>query len=387
MRTRRALLGLAFLVIIGLLLGLTVAKFQRRFEDSVPVTMRVDRAGTQLNKDADVKLRGIVVGRVDEQRTENGRAVLTLALQPDDVDLIPANVRARILPKTLFGEKFVDLVVPPTGAVGRIAKGDVIGEDRSASALEVERVLADLFPLLRSLQPEKLSRALTGIADGLRGRGERLGANLEELDRLLAGIQPELPTIQADLSGFADLAESLDENAGELLAIARNVTVSAHTLNERDDVLLAFLRGTAGFVETTTAILDRDGDKLIRLADTSRPVLATVHAKRGSLPTTIRGLERLVADLNSALSPNPGRPEGALSIRLEPVPNRGAYTPADRPSYSAPTASIGPVGSPEEKAVIGAILGEVLDVLPEEVPDVAGLLYGPVLRGSEVALR
>ena len=31
------------------------------------------------------------------------------------VGLIPANVTARLLPKTLFGERFVDLVSPQAG--------------------------------------------------------------------------------------------------------------------------------------------------------------------------------------------------------------------------------------------------------------------------------
>ena len=37
---------------------------------------------------------------------------LTLGLYPSQRDTIPENVTARILPKTLFGEKYVALQVP-----------------------------------------------------------------------------------------------------------------------------------------------------------------------------------------------------------------------------------------------------------------------------------
>jgi virulence factor Mce-like protein len=389
---RRALFGVAFLMIIVLLLGFTVAKFQQRlpWQRTIPVTLRVSRAGTQLNNNADVKLRGIVVGRVSEQRSTGEGAELTLALDPADAKLVPTDVRARILPKTLFGEKFVDLVIPASSTGRPIARGTVIGEDRSEAAVEVERVLSDLFPLLRSLQPEKLNRALTAISDGLRDRGEQLGRSLEKLDGYLAGIEPELPAIQRDLSGLADLADSLGDNAGDLVRIARASTVSARTVTSREDILVSFLRGISGFTDVTTEILERDGDRIIHLSESSRPILQTVYDRRGIIPGTVKGLEQLVIDLNQALGQ--GKPEQpALSIRLEVVPNRGAYTVADRPKYGGSSAQVaasdtGTVGSPAEKAVLQTLLGAVLDVAPDDVPDVTVLLFGPVLRGEEVGV-
>jgi virulence factor Mce-like protein len=387
---RRAILGVSFLMIIVLLLGFTVAKFQQRlpWQKTVPITLRVSRSGTQLNDNADVKLRGIVVGRVSDQRSLGTGAELTLSLKPSDAELVPEDVQARILPKTLFGEKFVDLVIPDSSSGEPIRRGAVIAEDRSAEAIEVERVLADLFPLLRSLQPEKLNRALTAISDGLQGRGEQLGASLEKLDRYLGAIEPELPAIQRDLSGLADLAENLGDNAGDLVRIARASTVSARTLTTREDILVSFLRGISGFTDTTTAILERDGDRIIRLSETSRPVLQTVYDRRGILPGTVKGLEQLVIDLNQALGQNkPEQP--ALSIRLEVVPNRGAYTPADRPSYSndrSVSADSGTVGGPAEKQVLQTLLGAVLELPPTDVPDVVVVLFGPVLRGEEVGV-
>ena len=407
---RRSLQGVAFLLVLVVMLGLTVAKFQRRFESSVPVTLRVARAGSQLEKDADVKLRGIVVGRVASKSANAGIAVLRLALQPDKVRLIPADVRARILPKTLFGEKYIDLVMPEGGgSAARIKRGDVIDQDRSTPALEIEQVLGELFPLLRSLEPEKLNATLTAIADGLRHRGDALGQSLANLDRYLAGIEPELPTIQADLSGLADLAESLGDNADDLLALARNAAASSRTLTAKSDVLAQFLRGTAGFTGTLTAILQRDGDRLIRVSETSRPILELVHARRGVIPPTVRGLEKLLISLNSALDhgPNgercdlPAEPANpficALDIRLEITPNRGFYTApcayptcgeeSAAPGVAPPPTTTGSVGSPAEKQLLADLLGPVLQIPGDEVPDVAGLLFGPILRGAEVRLR
>jgi virulence factor Mce-like protein len=400
---RRVFQGLAFLVVIALLVGLSVAKFQRKIFNppEVPVTLRVDHAGTQLGQDADVKIRGINVGRVASQTADGQTVTLALKLSKGKVRYVPRNVRARLLPKTLFGEKFVDLVVPPEGAATEhVQPGDTIPEDTSKSALEVERVLADLFPLLRALQPERLNAALTAIAEGLQGRGDELGQSLANLDAYLSKINPKLPTIQHDLSAFADLAESLDANAADLLRIARNSIVSGQTLIAKEDTFSAFLRGTAGFADTMTAVLERNGDSLIYLADATRQTLATVYPKRDVLPGTVKGLNELLTKLNEALNHGP-----ALSIRLEPVHSRGGYdqpcTYPDKnynggcpigqgtlppPGPNVPGAtSLGEPGSPQERDAIRTLLAPDMGVAPADVPDLAVLLLAPVLRGTLVS--
>ena len=45
----------------------------------------------------------------------------------------------------------------------------------SRVAIEVERVLSDLYPLLRTVQPAQLNYTLTALADALEGRGDKLG--------------------------------------------------------------------------------------------------------------------------------------------------------------------------------------------------------------------
>ena len=403
---RRVMQGLVFLVISGMLIGLTVLKFQRRIfsPDEVAATLRVDKAGTQLGNDADVKIRGIVVGRVAEQTSDGSGATLHLRILEDKVRFVPSNVEARLLPKTLFGEKYVDLVIPASGAAAQpISDGATIPQDLSREALEVEKVLADLFPLLRSLEPEKLNAALTAIADGLRGRGNELGQGLANLDAYLSRINPKLPAIQADLSGLADLAENLEENADDILRIARNSVVSGRTLTQKEDVLSEFLRGTTGFTDTMTELLRTNGDALIYLADASRQTLATIYPKRDVIPGTVKGLLEMLTELNAALNHGP-----AHSIRLEPVESRGGYfvpctypdknyqggcrigegdpepPPAGTPGLQG-MSSAGLPGSDEERDTVRRLLAPDMGVTPEEVPDLALLILTPLLRGTLVS--
>src|SRR5512141_551670 len=118
--------GMAFLLVLLVLVGLSIASFQKRFTPVVLVTLKAERIGNQLQNSSDVKIRGLIVGEVRSITSTGSGASIEMALQPDQVAGIPDNVSARILPKTLFGERFVDLVIPADAATEVIAEGDTI---------------------------------------------------------------------------------------------------------------------------------------------------------------------------------------------------------------------------------------------------------------------
>src|SRR5665647_2845903 len=137
--------GVAFLLTLALLVGLSVATFQKKFTPVVMVTLMSERIGNQLQNDSDVKIRGLIVGEVRSITSTGNGARIELALQPDQVANIPANVSARLLPKTLFGERYVDLVIPTNPSPRTMADGDIIGQDHSTVGIELEKVWDNLL--------------------------------------------------------------------------------------------------------------------------------------------------------------------------------------------------------------------------------------------------
>src|SRR5690349_13283079 len=97
------------LVLIGLLvLGvwLVSAVFTQKFTSFDRVALKTGTIGLQLPSRADVKVRGVIVGQVMKAESEGQGegATLELGIKPDQIDQIPENVTAAIVPKTLFGE-------------------------------------------------------------------------------------------------------------------------------------------------------------------------------------------------------------------------------------------------------------------------------------------
>lgn len=320
--------GVAFLLTLVLLVGLAVGSFQKRFTPVVLVTLRAERIGNQLQNDSDVKIRGLIVGEVRHVTSTGAGASIQMALQPDQVAHIPVNVSARILPKTLFGERFVDLVLPANPSSRVLAEGDTIGQDHTKVAIELEQVFDNLLPLLRTVQPEKLAATLNALATALDGRGTQLGHNLVLADRYFAAINPKMATIQADISGLADLASTYAEAAPDLLRILKALTTTSATVLEKRDALAGFLAGTAGFANTATAFLNANGDRIIRLGRVQRPTLALAARYAPEYPCFAAGLANWTPRATQIFSNH------TFHITVEVVKPRAPYRPGEEPVWA-----------------------------------------------------
>lgn len=411
---RLRLYGVAFIAVLALLLSLAVAVYQQAFTSVVRVTLQADSLGNQLEPRADVKLRGLLVGEVRAVHADGTKATLDLALKPQYVTFIPSDVHARLLPKTLFGEKYVDLV-PPAGSTARpIRAGDVIAQDRTKTGIELQRLMNDLLPLLRTVQPGELNATLSAFATALEGRGDRIGDNLTRVEAYLRRLNPHLPSLREDISRFADVAQVYGDAAPDLMAILRNTVTTSRTLVEKKDELAAALRTTATVAETGRDFFDENGDRLITLGRVSRPTLELFARYSPEYPCLLQGLVHQEQASEDAFR------GGEMRITLEVVRPQGAYRPGEEPRYadrSGPDCRglpHPPVPGPKpklndgtssgasdggalpggvdvsatraEQRAVGSLVAPVMGVPADQVPPVATLLFGPLARGTAVSV-
>lgn len=326
---RRRLAGIAFLAVIMALVGLTIALYQKAFTPVVKVTLEASRIGNQLSAHADVKVRGLVVGTVRDVHAHADGATIDLALDPGQVDLLPNNVSAQLLPKTLFGEKYVDLVLPEVSSGQALRSGDVIPQDRSETALETERVLNNLLPLLKTLRPQDLSTTLNALATALRDRGDRLGGSLATSGAYLAKLNPALPQAGADLRGLADFTDTLTAATPHLLEVLDNLSASSRTLVAEQSRLDAFLTSTEGFAASARSIVAENEKALIDLAQDSQAPLELYARYSAELPCFLAGLARYEPIVARTF----GGDQPGLHITLEVTQDNGGFVPGQEPKY------------------------------------------------------
>ena len=288
-------LGVVFICLLALAFWLVTAIFGQKFIDFDTVSMKTNTAGLNLPAKADVKVRGVIVGQVNEVVSNGEGANLQLGIRPDKIRSIPKNVTASILPKTLFGEKYIELNIPQDAASTSLRDGDRI--EQTKLPIEVEKVLNDLYPLLRTVQPAELNYTLNALADALEGRGDKLGESFVTLDGYLKKMNPQVPALIDDIKLLANVADTYADVAPQLAATLRNTTKTGNTLLSRQDKLHAFLRDTAAFSDTTKAFLDANGDNIIRLGQLSEPTLALLRRYSPEFPCLLQGIVRQAPQL------------------------------------------------------------------------------------------
>jgi phospholipid/cholesterol/gamma-HCH transport system substrate-binding protein len=289
---RLQLLGLLLIAIVAGLIGLSIARYLKVFDPGVTVTLQADEAGLMLPQYGDVRLHGVLVGQIREIDHDGRKVLVEISLEPGQADVIPANVQAEILPTTLFGQKYVSLTEPPNPTEQRITSGDVIPASRVTTSTELNKVLGDLFTLLRSVRPADLSYTLNAMSTALEGRGERIGRSMDLLGGYVTEINAHMPAIRRDIRLFADVSRNYAGAMPDFLRLMRNATVTGRTVLDQRDQLRAFFGDLTGMSYATSRFLRDNEHRLVRVGEVSRPTLALLDRYSPEFPCLMRGIQR-----------------------------------------------------------------------------------------------
>lgn len=418
------LLGVVFVGLLILGVWLVNAVFTQKFISFDRVGLETSTIGLQLPAKADVKVRGVIVGQVMKAESKGQGAALELGIKPDKINSIPRNVTAAILPKTLFGEKYIELNIPTDPSSKSLQSGDQI--EQTKMPIEVERVLNDLYPLLRTVQPAELNYTLNALANALEGRGAKLGDSLVTLDSYLKRLNPQIPALIDDIKLLATVTDTYADVMPQLAETLRNTVKTGNTLVSREQKLNAFLKDLTAFSNTTKTFLDDNGNNIIRLGQLSEPILALLSRYSGTFPCLLEGIVKQAPRLAQTF-------RGFIfHINLKTLPKQPrGYTPADRQVYGADNApncaglpnppvpytsfpnlndgadnlgkgdnqrvatgfasqrstlTSGPSGTASQKALLNSLTAPILGVPVDEMSDVAALLYAPAMAGTEVSV-
>jgi phospholipid/cholesterol/gamma-HCH transport system substrate-binding protein len=422
-------LGIVFLCLVLAGVWLTYGVFTQRFTHFDQVTLDAPSIGLQMPERADVKIRGVIVGEVLGFSATDQGATVRLGIFPSQLHTIPSNVTGAIVPKTLFGEKYVSLVVPgDKPAATSLRPGATI--PHTAVPVEVQKVLADLYPLLRTVQPADINLTLNAISTALEGRGEALGRDLVTVNSYLKRVNPQIPQIISDLRLTTKVSNTYADVAPEVAQILQNTIRTTGTLEDRHQQLKTLFTDVTAFSDTAHDFLRQNGDNIIRLGQVSRPQAQMLARYAPEYPCLLGGLVDVGKREAQAFR------DFTLHIVLETIPNQPrGYTPADNPVYgdhrgpnclhlpNAPWNQANPVrhqpnfvdginsptgkgtdrvappysrlftrgtgyaGGAAEAGILRSLLGPALGEPAQDVPDLGVLLVGPMARGAKVSLR
>jgi len=415
------LLGVAFIGLLVAGVWLVNAVFTQKFISFDKVRLSTDTAGLQLPARADVKIRGVIIGQVTKAESGPDGAELTLGIKPSKITEVPENVTASILPKTLFGEKYVELVIPSDASTKSLKAGAHITQTQLP--IEVEKVLNDIYPLLRAVQPAELNYTLNAMADALEGRGDEIGQNIETLNSYLQRINPQIPAFMDDLRLLAKVTGTYADVAPQIADTLRNTVTTGNTLLTKQDKLNAFLREVSSFSDTAKSFLDANGTNIVRLGQLSEPQTALLKRYSPEFPCLLDGLVKQAPMLASTfrgfvfhidMVTIPRQPRGygvkdkpvfgadngpncvglpSPKVPLTNVPNLAdgvdklGRGDSQRTAPNVDTYDTNAAAGPFQKALFSALTAPMMGIPVDQVSDLTTLLFGPLAAGTEVSMR
>jgi phospholipid/cholesterol/gamma-HCH transport system substrate-binding protein len=398
--------------------------------------------GNALQSGSDVKLNGVPVGHVESIQAVSGGAELGLALNPDVLALLPDNVVAQLLPKTLFGERYVALVAPAQPSGTTLSAGDLIHQDASSEAAELQQLLDELLPILRAIQPDKLAAMMGELSTMLRDNGEDLGDAFEAWQDYVEKFNPLVPQMADDLEQLAAVAQEWEVAAPDLIDALATMTTTSQLLVDQQSQLRDVYASVISTSDTSRGWMSRNHDTIVILSRESRAALEASSPYAAQFPCLFEAVANYIPKMEKALGKGSGEP--GIHAKLQVVPARKQYlagkddirytkgTPPPRcpyvtgkvgttPASSAPDApwpaakggadvgdepatiapppgrsaqshlmalsGLGDANSPGENQLIAELVAPTQGLAPGEYPSWNSLLLGPTLRNTKVVLQ
>lgn len=245
---------------------------------------------------ADVRVAGVQVGKVvGVGRDSSSPQATVVTMQISDPRAIPvySNGTAKVRPKTLLGEKYVDLV--PGDARGEeLQSGGTLPESNTSTTVEADRIFDSLDAQTR--QDQRL--VLQALDAATRNRAGDLQAILPQLEQGVANLVPvaqvyeqDNPEVARILANLATVMSALGDEHQQLAGLLANGNVALGAIAQRDQSLITTLREASN----VAALLNS-------------AAAPTVTAQQQALDRITPALSAERGFLGAVVDPNPGCP-------------------------------------------------------------------------------
>jgi phospholipid/cholesterol/gamma-HCH transport system substrate-binding protein len=284
--------GVIVFLIAALVLWLVYLQYSGDFVDKTKLTMLSDRAGLVMDPGSKVTYNGVQIGRVagiDEiEKDGKPAAKFTLDVYPKYLHLIPANVDAKIVATTVFGEKYVSMTAPHNPLPQRITAKNVI--DSRSVTTEVNTLFQTITSIAEKIDPVKVNLTLSAAAQALSGLGDKFGQSIINGSAALDEVNPRMPIIRHDIQQLAKLGDTYADASPDLFDFLNNAATTAHTVHAQEKDLDRALLAATGFGATGAEIFNKGGPYFARASKDLVPTAQVLDTYSPELFCAVRNL-------------------------------------------------------------------------------------------------
>jgi virulence factor Mce-like protein len=240
---------------------------------------------------ADVRVAGVGVGKVIDvghDAAHPGYTVATLSITDDNANPVYSNGFATVRPKTLLGEKYVDLKLgDPTGEA--IKNGGMLPGPQTSTSVENDQIF-NAFDTQTRKQQQQVLQELNTALDGRAGDIQTILPQLDSVVRDLAPVakvyEKDNPSVDQIFSNLDTLMKTLADEHVQLGQLLNNANVAAGAIASRDNSLIATLSEATNVQN-----------------ELNRPLRATVQQQQQAIVKTVPSIDSQHAFIDQVLYP------------------------------------------------------------------------------------
>jgi len=338
---QRLVAGAVGLGVAGLLgLWLSMSYFGIWTSDA-KVSIDVNEVGDAIGPGAKVRYHGIIVGRVLKLVEHGDSYRLQILVADDHAKSIPDDATARILPGTIFGSEYVELLSDRDAtADNRLVSGDVLQADASDATLRLMESFDATERLVSAIDAEDINRITGKLAPALDGHGDDIKAFLERADKVVTDINQDLPTTWQTLQQAPAALDTLADITPDLVSTAEHSQATADTITDRSKQLGELLTDSQRTIDRGYTLVDRNKAVLVPFVNRLDRLTNLVAENSSSLQDVLTNFAQVGHNGANGIDDNAIQMIGTIGTTL-----LDAYTPADCVRYG-PTLIASNCGDP-----------------------------------------
>ena len=259
--------------------------------DTYELTAAFDDVTGLLPND-NVKVAGVVVGKVTDISTDNGRAVVVMKIDNDHTDIPKRGTTAAIRWRNLIGQRYVYLYPGPRGGEA-FQDGDEVcprtADCDNTSPVDLGELFERLGPIVTAIDPSQVNDLLETLTLALDGQEDKVGTALDDLATLARGLASRDDAIQRLIGNLDTVAGTLNARDAQIEAMITNLTTLADSFGDNTATLDAVLTEVGRFGTDLSAVLNNNADQLDRLLANLAQVTDTVVGRLPELDQFLSG--------------------------------------------------------------------------------------------------
>ncbi len=197
---------------------------------------------------ADVRVSGVGVGKVTaitHDRNSPGFSVVTMQISDSHAQPIYSNGFAKVRPKTLLGEKYIDVTVGSSASAEAIPSGGYMPAAETGKDVSNDEIFNSFDSATRAEQ----TQVLAALDSATRGRAGDIQAILPQLQQVVANLAPvarvyerDQPQTDAIFVQLNTIMQALADEHQQLAGFLSNGNVALGAIAAKDQALVATLQ-------------------------------------------------------------------------------------------------------------------------------------------------